>query len=99
MSNYYDDFLKHYRIKNIQVNRRYEKIDYYNYTSSSSYYADREEELDIVMDRSAFEQLVKLDGRYEELMDKERTENWIRKQNPSVAEAYDKYKMLLELYR
>lgn len=101
MSNYYDDFLKNYRVRNIQVNRRYDKIDYYNRPpgSTSSYYSDREEELDIAMDRSGFEQLVKLDGRYNELMDKERTEHWIRRENPAVAEAYDKYRMLLELYR
>lgn len=97
MSNFYDDFVKNYRIRNIQVNRRYDKIDYYN--SSYSFKSDREETLDIEMDRSAFEQLVKLDGRYEELIDKERTEHWIRRENPAVAEAYDKYKMLLELYR
>jgi hypothetical protein len=96
-----DDFLNRYRIRNIQVNKEYKKIDYNRYYNQShaSYYADREESLDIEMDRSSFEALVNLDSKYEDLADRERHEQWIRKENPAVADAYHKYRMLLELYR
>jgi hypothetical protein len=92
----YDDFIIKYRVRSVEVNRDYRKIDYYN---KSAMYADREETLDIEMNRRAFEELVDMDRYAQEMDSNQRYENWMRKEHPVIKEAYEKYRMLLELYR
>jgi len=89
-----------YRVKNVQVNRdrRYETINY-GWNQPASYYADREEHVEMELTRSGFEELVKLDREYDNIWQEQRDEAWMRKTYPAVAEAYSKYQMLLELYK
>lgn len=100
MSNFYNSFMNKYRVKNVQVNhdRRYETINY-GWNQTASYYADREELVEMELTRSGFEELVKLDREFDNIWQEQRDEAWMRKTYPAVAEAYSKYQMLLELYK
>lgn len=94
----YDDFINKYGIRSINVSRGdYRNIDYYN--TKASYYADREEMFDIEMNRHSFENLVEMDRYAQETYQKQRYEAGLRNQHPAIKEAYEKYRMLLELYR
>ena len=68
----------------------------HTYARSMGYYDDMST-VDINLSRPAFEHMVKMDYHAEEEYQKSREEARIRRQCPAVADAYDKYKMLLEL--
>lgn len=93
----YDNFASKYGIKSINVNRHHKDINYYGGTAS--YYSDREETLDIEMSRRAFDYLIQLDEEYTKMWQDERDERYMRKEYPAIKEAYDKYRLLLELYK
>lgn len=95
--NRYGEFVNRYKVKDIQVSRDRRNIDYYNTTAS--YYADREEIVEMEMPRSSFEHLVDIDYEYTKLWQDQRDEAWMRKEHPAIKEAYEKYRMLLELYK
>jgi hypothetical protein len=100
MSNFYNSFMNKYRVKNVQVSRDrdYRTIDY-GYNQTASYYADREEVIEMELTRSGFEDLVKMDNEHEKVWQDQRDEAYMRRTHPAVAEAYSKYRMLLELYK
>ena len=100
MSNFYDSFMNKYRVKHVQVSRdrAYRTIDY-GWNNTASYYADREELIEMELTRSGFESLVDLDNRHEKAWQAQRDEEYMRRTHPAVAEAYSKYRMLLELYK
>jgi hypothetical protein len=89
-----------YRVKNVQVSRdrRYETINY-GWNQTASYYADREDLIEMELTRSGFEELVRLDNEHDKLYQDQRDEAYLRRTHPAVAEAYSKYCMLLELYK
>jgi len=93
----YNGFINRYRVRNIQVNRDRRSIDYYN--MKASYYADREETIDMEIPRSSYEHLVQMDEEYTRMWQDERDERYMRKEYPAIKEAYEKYRMLLELYK
>ena len=97
--NKYDDFINRYRINSINISRdkSYREIDFYN--SALSYYDNREDMVDIKMPRYAFEKLVDWDSYADETYNKLRQEACMRREHSAIAEAYDKYMMLLELYK
>jgi hypothetical protein len=105
MTRVYEEFLHNYGISNIQTvhSRSFaRRMDNYNYTSAQYYNTQREEEvLDLDMDisRSGFERLVDLDKRHNACMTQDREEAYLRKNYPALKDAYDKYLMLLALYR
>ena len=100
MSNFYDSFMNKFGVKNVQVSRdrNYRTIDY-GYNQTASYYSDREELIEMELTRSGFENLVKLDKETEREWQDQRDEAYMRRTHPAVAEAYSKYRMLLELYK
>ena len=79
---------------NITYNHTRNNFD--TYARSMGYYDDMST-VDINLSRPAFEHMVKMDYHAEEEYQKSREEARIRMQYPSVADAYSKYKMLLEL--
>lgn len=97
MNDRYGEFVNRYRVTNIQVSRDRRNIDYYNVTAS--YYADREEMIEMEMPRKSFEHLVEIDYDLSKLWREQREEMYMRKEHPAIKEAYDKYRMLLELYK
>jgi hypothetical protein len=98
--NNYDDFLKRFSIKHVQVvrDRMYDTINY-GYNQTARYYADREELIEMELTRSGFDNLVNLDREYTRQWQDESDERYLRKMHPAIAEAYSKYRMLLELYK
>ena len=99
MVNDYNDFINRFSVKNIQVNRDCDYRSIASYSRTASYYDDREETIVIEVPRYGFEDLVRLNRNYDRLCDEHRDEVQMRKQYPAIKEAYDKYRMLLELYR
>jgi hypothetical protein len=98
MSADYDKFVSRYRIRNIQVARSYDRFDV-SYGKSATYYADREEMIDMDIPRSSFEDLVRATDRYDQMFEQEVHDRFLRNSHPAIAEAYSKYQMLLALYR
>jgi hypothetical protein len=99
MSADYEKFVSRYRIRNIQVNRSYDRVDVSLYSKPAAYYTDREETIDMDIPRYSFEELVRATDHYDQMINQHRHEQYLRKRHPAIAEAYDKYQMLLALYR
>ena len=98
--NGYNDFVNRFNVKHVQVvrDRKYETINY-GYNQTASFFSNSEELIEIELTRSGFEQLVTIDREYTHLWQDQRDEAYMRRKYPAIKEAYDKYKMLLELYR
>lgn len=98
-----NDFITRYRIKHVRVSREYDRYEYdrvYGYNSPSlSYTTNREEIVEMEIPRSGFEELVRLDRKLVTWSQEAGEEAYLRRQHPAIAEAYDKYRMLLELYK
>lgn len=92
------EFANRYNVRNIQVNRDRRSIDYYN-MRASSYISDHEETIDMEIPRRSLEHLVEIDYEYAKLWQDKNDEAYMRRKHPALKEAYDKYKMLMELYR
>jgi hypothetical protein len=98
MMNKYDDFISRFMVSNIQARRPPPmSVDYYNKTAS--YYSDRDEMIEIELPRKSFDSLVHLSDEYTKMWQDERDEKYMRMQHPAIQEAYQKYLMLLELYK
>lgn len=96
------DFINRYRIRHVRVNREHETINYgynYGYNQTASYYTTREEIVEMEIPRSGFEELVRVDRKLEDWSREEGEEAYMRRHHPAIKEAYDKYRMLLELYK
>jgi hypothetical protein len=92
------EFANRYGIRNIRVSREYDRMNYDYSTTKYSYY-DREETLEVEIPRSSFDNLVNVDSDFTRIWQDQRDEAYMRKQYPAIAEAYSKYRMLLELYK
>ena len=98
--NDFNDFINRFNIKHVQVvrDRKYETINS-GYNQTASFYSDREELIELELPRNGFEQLVKRDREYTHLWQDQSDEAYLRRTHPAIKDAYDKYRMLLELYR
>ena len=67
------------------------------YSRSMDYYDNDRSTVEISLTMQAFKYMVETDIRAEEDYQKIKQEARIRRHYPAVADAYDKYKMLLEL--
>ena len=94
----YDEFLNRYAIKHCIVKRPPRQFDYHN--QPNKFYApDCEEIVELEMYSRSFEYLVTVDDEHTKMYQDKRDEAWMRKQYPAIKEAYDKYLMLLALYK
>jgi hypothetical protein len=94
-----NDFINKYRIKHARVAKDYHMIDYGYTLGSTISYRGREEFIEMELPRSAFEELVNIDRKIHDWVQEERNEEYLRKHHSAIAEAYSKYRMLLELYK
>ena len=94
-----NDFINKYRIKHARVAKDYHMIDYGYKLGSTMSYSGREEFIEMELPRSAFEELVNIDRKIHDWVQEERNEEYLRKHHSAIAEAYSKYRMLLELYK
>jgi len=94
-----EKFVRHFgfRVVNVKHHDPYSRrLDSYG-----SYYTEPEIDstLEIEIDRRRLEYMANYFERNERLDQEVREEAWLRKQYPGLKDAYDKYKMLLELYK
>jgi hypothetical protein len=80
---------------------RYSDYRYQTYNGNARYMRDSYNEsiIDIEMRRPGFEQLMHNALEYDRLVYQQRCEEYARRTNPAVADAYDKYQLLLQLMR
>lgn len=94
-----NDFFNKYRIKHVRMSKDYHTIDYGYKLGSTISYSGHEEYVELELPRSAFEELEKIDRKFDSWMQEAGEEVYMRRQHPALREAYDKYRMLLELYK
>ena len=95
-----EKFTKHFgfRVVNIKHHSPYQYYDSYNRTAS--FYTDREQTtFEMEIDHRRLEHMANYFEQCQRLDDQDRDEAWLRKQYPALKDAYDKYKMLLALYK
>jgi len=95
-----EEFVKHFgfRVVNVRHHSPYQYYDSYNRTAS--YYTEREQTtIEMEIDRRRLEHMADYFKHSERLDQQDRDEAYLRKQYPGLKEAYDKYQMLLALYK
>ena len=97
-----EKFVKHFgfRVVNINYHNPYQRMDMYN-SYDRSYYTKSEMDtiVEMEIDRRRLEHMANYFEQSERLDQKDREEEWLRRQYPGLKDAYDKYQMLLELYK
>ena len=81
---------------------RYDSFNNYGYTTTSydySSYRYEEELLDVEMTRQGWDELMRYYRMNEKCLALETYEHHMRQKHPAIKEMYEKYQMLLELYR
>ena len=89
-----EDFAQRYGCR---INYTHGRNSFHTITGSSEYYNNEKSIVEIELSRVAFKHMVEMEYHAEEEYQKRREEARIRRHYPAVADAYDKYKMLLEL--
>jgi hypothetical protein len=99
--NDYDDFINRFSVRNIEVSREPKYSSIHSYYSTATYYDHdhREQIIDIEINRSGFEELVRLNRKFDNWSREARAEEYLRRQHPTLNEVYEKYQMLLALYK
>jgi hypothetical protein len=101
MSLNYEDFMVRYQVKNIRSIRNRNDYNSFDYGSASYQYMNARRPSDEIVEveilRYMFDELVHHNLSYDHVKKKQNHEAWMRQQYPSVNDAYEKYKMLLEL--
>lgn len=91
-----EDFARRY---DVRVRYHNKADNMYGYSRTASYYDGFDSTVEVELSYRALEHLVKADDQAEHDYRANREEARMRKQYPALAEAYSKYKMLLELYK
>ena len=91
-----EDFARRY---DVRVRYHNKADNMYGYSRTASYYDGFDSTVEVELSYRALEYLVKADEQAELDYQAKREEQHIRARSPAVAEAYSKYKMLLELCR
>ena len=95
-----EKFTKHFglRVVNVKHHSPYQYYDSYNRTAS--FYTDKEQTtVEIEIDRRRLEHMANYFEQSERLDQADRDAEWLRRQYPALKDAYDKYQMLVALYK
>ena len=92
-------FVREFGFHHINIKRDYYNRPNINYPGVESYYNDTNEIIEMEIGRRELERLADYVQHAEGYMTKDREEHYLRRQYPGLKDAYDKYKMLLELYK
>lgn len=89
-----------FKVVNIKYHDPYRSIDQYD-SYSKSYYTKPEMDttIELEIDQRRLEHMANYFEQSERLDQKDREEEWLRRQYPGLKDAYDKYQMLLALYK
>lgn len=92
----YEDFAIRYRVQSMRIQRSpHHEI----WHPKSLYDSSREEIVEMELPRNQFDRLVEVDDIYTRMRQDECDERSMRKEHPAIKEAYDRYKLILELYK
>lgn len=87
-----------FKIVRVKNDRPYHQIE--TYARSYSYYSEIDHSsIEMEIGRRELEHMANYFEQCERLDKEDRDEEWLRRQYPGLKDAYDKYKMLLELYK
>jgi len=95
-----EKFDKHFgfRVVNVKHHSPYQYYDSYNRTAS--FYTEREQTtIEMEIDSRRLEHMANYFEQSERLDKEDREEAYLRRQHPGLKDAYDKYKMLVALYK
>jgi hypothetical protein len=97
-------FVNHFGFRVVRVNegrcRQVDSWSAYNAPNFSSYYQDHDAAMiEMEIDRRRLEHMANYFEQSERLDEQDRDEAYLRRQYPGLKEAYDKYQMLLALYK
>ena len=101
MSNGLNDFINRYGVKHIQ-RAAPKRRDYYTTASQQvthHYYDDRDEIVEMELPYRCFQHLVERDTQFDHYKDVDYQNRKLREQHPEIQEAYERYLLMLELYR
>lgn len=91
-------FLRNFSVNRISKNARYDSFD--TYGNSSYYgYGIAENMLEVEITRQGWDELMRYYRMNEKCLALESYEHKMRQKHPAIKEMYEKYQMLLELYR
>ena len=98
-----DQFTRNFDVKRISrsysnARSQYDSFNTYG-NKSYNYYSHEDEMLDVEMSRRGWDELMRYYRMTEKLSDLESYEHKMRQKHPAIKEMYEKYQMLLELYR
>jgi hypothetical protein len=105
MQDRFNEFSRRYGIRRMTTMRPYYHRDYHNdyhqtyATFASDQRVHREEIIEIEIPRHALEHLIDNDRKFSQAHKDQRDEEYMRNKYSAISDAYDKYRMLLELYR
>jgi hypothetical protein len=98
MRDKFNEFANRYDIRRMAT-----KYPYRPYSQHRDYavgiIGDRDEIIEIEISGRALEHLVNCDSEFNRTYHNQRDEAYMRNKYSAISEAYDKYRMLLELYR
>ncbi len=96
-----EKFVRQFGFRVLSINEgRYKQIESWSAYNSPSYYRDIDNTMvEMEIDRRRLEHLVHYVEECQRLDDQDRDEEYLRRNNPGLKDAYDKYKMLLQLYK
>ena len=96
-----EKFVRHFGFRVVRVNEgSYKQIDSWSAYNAPSYYRDNDASIiDIEIDRRRLEYMANYFEQSERLDQEDREEAWLRNKHPGLKDAYDKYKMLVALYK
>lgn len=98
MSDRYTEFCNKYGIKHLRYLQDYDYKSFGHNRTASYYAKSRDTEiLELEIPRRGLEYLIQVDAEHLRTYQDKRDEVYMRKQYPAVKEAYEKYRMLLEL--
>ena len=94
-------FVRHFGFKVVRIknDRPYQYLDGYDSYTSSYYNGYDHSSIEMEIGRRELEHMANYFEQSERLDQKDREEEWLRRQYPGLKDAYDKYQMLLELYK
>jgi len=96
-----EKFVRYFGFKVVRVkeDRPHQFIDYYDSLKSSYYTGYDRGSVEMEIGRRELEHMADYFSKMEHVNKKDHEDYVIRRENPAVQEAYNKYQMLLELYR
>jgi len=98
-----DQFTRNFDVKRISrsysnARSHYDSFNTYGH-KSYTYYSHDDEMLDVEMSRRGWDELMRYYRMNEKCSALETYEHVMREKHPAIKDAYEKYQMLMELYR